>query len=72
MLFKDQLSFVFQHMRKNKLRVTMTILAAMMGCAFLIVLASVGFGIQETVKGEILNQESITEISLWGEEPLTS
>ncbi|PKC50249.1 hypothetical protein RhiirA1_486951, partial [Rhizophagus irregularis] len=50
----------------------MTILAAMMGCAFLIVLASVGFGIQETVKGEILNQESITEISLWGEEPLTS
>ena len=71
MLFKDQLSFVFQHMRKNKLRVTMTVLAAMIGCAFLIVLASVGFGLQETIKGEILNQESITEIQLWGDEALT-
>nr|WP_106784290.1 FtsX-like permease family protein [Lysinibacillus timonensis] len=70
MLFKDQLSFVFQHMRKNKLRVTMTILAAMMGCAFLIILASVGFGIQETVKGELLNQNSVTEIELWGDQPL--
>lgn len=71
MLFKDQLSFVFQHMRKNKLRVTMTVLAAMIGCAFLIVLASVGFGLQATIKGEILNQEDITEINLWGDEPLT-
>ncbi len=71
MLFKDQLSFVTQHMRKNKLRITMTVLAAMIGCAFLIVLASVGFGIQETVRGELLNQESITEIQLWGDEPLT-
>ncbi|HWL24102.1 MAG TPA: FtsX-like permease family protein [Ureibacillus sp.] len=71
MLFKDQLSFVLQHMRKNKLRVTMTVLAAMIGCAFLIVLASVGFGLQATIKGEILNQEDITEINLWGDEPLT-
>lgn len=71
MLFKDQLSFVFQHMRKNKLRVTMTVLAAMIGCAFLIVLASVGFGLQETVKGEILNQESVTEIALWGDSALS-
>ena len=71
MLFKDQLSFVFQHMRKNKLRVTMTVLAAMIGCAFLIVLASVGFGLQQTIKGEILNQESITEIGLWGDKALT-
>ncbi|MFY3793355.1 ABC transporter permease [Ureibacillus sp. MALMAid1270] len=71
MLFKDQLSFVLQHMSKNKLRVTMTVLAAMIGCAFLIVLASVGFGLQESIKREILNQEDITEINLWGDEPLT-
>ncbi|CAM5185494.1 Acetoin utilization transport system permease protein OS=Ureibacillus acetophenoni OX=614649 GN=SAMN05877842_101525 PE=3 SV=1 [Ureibacillus acetophenoni] len=71
MLFKDQLSFVLQHMKKNKLRVTMTVLAAMIGCAFLIVLASVGFGLQESIKREILNQEDITEINLWGDEPLT-
>ncbi len=50
----------------------MTVLAAMIGCAFLIVLASVGFGIQETMRGEMLNQEEVTEIQLWGEESLTA
>lgn len=65
MRFKDQLAFVLQHMKKNKLRVTMTVLAAMIGCAFLIVLASIGFGIQETLRNEILNNENVTEIQLW-------
>jgi acetoin utilization transport system permease protein len=72
MLFKDQLQFVWQHMKKNKLRVTTTVLAAMIGCAFLIVLASIGFGIQDTMRNEILNQEKITEIQLWGEEELSA
>ncbi|MGM9944530.1 MAG: ABC transporter permease [Lysinibacillus sp.] len=72
MLFKDQLQFVLQHMKKNKLRVTTTVLAAMIGCAFLIVLASIGFGIQETMRNEILNQEEVTEIGLWGNETLTA
>ncbi|SOB93364.1 acetoin utilization transport system permease protein [Ureibacillus xyleni] len=71
MLFKDQILFVLQHMKKNKLRVTMTVLATMIGCSFLIVLASVGFGIQETMRNEILNQEQITQIELWGNETLT-
>ncbi|MEK9197822.1 MULTISPECIES: ABC transporter permease [Bacillales] len=71
MLFKDQLQFVFQHMKKNKLRVTMTILAAMIGCSFLIVLASVGFGIQETLRNDILSQEEITKIELYGDETLS-
>ena len=44
MQFKDQIDFVGQHIKKNKLRVFMTVLAATMGTAFLIVLASVGFG----------------------------
>ncbi|MFF5994178.1 FtsX-like permease family protein [Lysinibacillus sp. KU-BSD001] len=72
MLFKDQLQFVWQHMKKNKLRVTTTVLAAMIGCAFLIVLASIGFGIQDTMRNELLNQEEITEIQLWGEESLSA
>ncbi|MFC7685368.1 ABC transporter permease [Ureibacillus sp. GCM10028918] len=71
MLFKDQLQFVLQHMKKNKLRVTMTVLAAMIGCAFLIVLASIGFGIQQTMKNEILSDEAITQIELWGDETLS-
>lgn len=71
MLFKDQLQFVFQHMKKNKLRVTMTILAAMIGCSFLIVLASIGFGIQETLRNDILSQEEVTRIELYGDETLS-
>lgn len=71
MRFNDQLDFVFSHMRKNKLRVTMTILAATIGCAFLIVLASVGFGIQKTMENDILQQETVTQIQLWGDEELS-
>ena len=33
------------------MRVFMTVLAATMGTAFLIVLASVGFGLHETIRG---------------------
>lgn len=66
MLFKDQVDFVIQHIKKNKLRVFMTVLAATMGCAFLIVLASVGFGLQESIEEEILSSESVTQIEVLG------
>ncbi|TQR21541.1 ABC transporter permease [Psychrobacillus vulpis] len=65
MLFKDQVDFVSQHIKKNKLRVFMTILAATMGCAFLIVLASIGFGIQDTMRKEILEDQAITEVEVY-------
>lgn len=71
MLFKDQLGFVTQHIKKNKLRVFMTILAATMGCAFLIVLASVGFGLQESLRNEILSNETVTKIQVYGDKQLT-
>lgn len=71
MLFKDQLDFVTQHIKKNKLRVFMTILAATMGCAFLIVLASVGFGLQESLRNEILSNETVTKIQVYGDNQLT-
>ena len=64
MQFKDQISFVRQHIKKNKMRVFMTVLAATMGTAFLIVLASVGFGIHETVRGEVLSNRLVTEIQV--------
>ena len=66
MLFKDQLDFVLQHIKKNKLRVFMTVLAATMGCAFLIVLASIGFGLQASMEEEILSNESVTKIEVMG------
>ncbi|MFJ8100815.1 ABC transporter permease [Lysinibacillus sp. NPDC096212] len=71
MLFKDQLDFVKQHIKKNKLRVFMTVLAATMGCAFLIVLASVGFGLQDSIRNEILSNEKVTKIQVFGNDQFT-
>ncbi len=65
MQFKDQIDFVRQHIRRNKLRVFMTILAATMGTAFLIVLASVGFGIHDTLRDEMLSNRLVTEIQVY-------
>lgn len=71
MLFKDQLDFVTQHIKKNKMRVFMTVLAATMGCAFLIVLASVGFGLQDSIRKDILSNETVTKIQVFGETVFT-
>ncbi|KOS66958.1 macrolide ABC transporter permease [Lysinibacillus contaminans] len=71
MLFKDQLDFVAQHIKKNKMRVFMTVLAATMGCAFLIVLASVGFGLQDSIRNDILSNETVTKIQVFGESTFT-
>ncbi|GKV54928.1 ABC transporter permease YtrF [Sporosarcina sp. NCCP-2222] len=68
MQFKDQLDFVRQHIKKNKLRVFMTILAATMGTAFLIVLASVGFGIHDTMRKEILDNRAVNEIEVYSDQ----
>ncbi len=66
MKFKDQFRFVWANMKKNKSRVFMTVLATAMGCAFLIVLASVGFGIERSVVSEITEGRLLTEISVHG------
>lgn len=68
MLAKDQREFISQHMKRNKLRVFMTILAAAMGCAFLIILASVGFGLHKTIQDEVLSNRIVTEVELYGKE----
>ncbi|KKI88843.1 macrolide ABC transporter permease [Bacillus sp. SA1-12] len=68
MKFNDQLKFMWKNMKKNRLRVFMTILATTMACAFLIVLASVGFGIQKSITEEITSQQIITEVRVEGKE----
>jgi acetoin utilization transport system permease protein len=68
MKLKDQFRFVRQNMKKNRTRVYMTILATAMGCAFLIVLASVGFGLQKSVVKEITERRIITQIDVHGKE----
>ncbi|QHZ48135.1 ABC transporter permease [Bacillus sp. NSP9.1] len=67
MKFKDQLRFIRRNMKKNRLRVFMTILSTMIGCTFLIVLASVGFGLQKSTEESILSQTIITEIAVKGQ-----
>src|SRR5688572_28653735 len=68
MKLRDQFRFVRQNMKKNRTRVYMTILATAMGCAFLIVLASVGFGLQKSVVKEITERRVITQIDVYGKE----
>lgn len=46
----------------------MTILATTMACSFLIVLASVGFGLQKSAQDEIMKQQIITAIKVLGKE----
>lgn len=70
MRFKDQINFVRQHVKRNRLRVFMTILATAMGCAFLIVLASIAFGLQTSMKKELLSDNAITEIEIYSEDKL--
>lgn len=68
MKFSDKFRFVRQNMKKNKSRVFMTVLATAMGCAFLIVLASVGFGLQKSIVDNIVGDRAVTEISIYGRE----
>lgn len=63
---KDKLRFVRQNMSKNKMRLFMTVLATAMSCSFLIVLASVGFGLHETLLKNVMEQQAINEISIHG------
>ncbi|KAA0546697.1 ABC transporter permease [Bacillus sp. BGMRC 2118] len=68
MKFRDQVNLVRRNMKKNRLRVFMTILATTMGCAFLIMIASVGFGIHKSITEEIKKQQMLTEIQVNGSE----
>jgi acetoin utilization transport system permease protein len=68
MRLKDQFNFVRQNMKKNRTRLFMTILATAMSVAFLIVLASVGFGLHKSIVKETLERRIVTEIEVPGKE----
>ena len=65
MKWSDRLRFVRQNMAKNKSRIFMTVLAAAMGCSFLIMLASVAFGLQNSLIKEITEGQTLTRIELY-------
>ncbi|GIN92924.1 ABC transporter permease YtrF [Siminovitchia terrae] len=64
MTLKDQIKFVRQNMKKNKSRIFMTMLATAIGCAFLIVLASIGFGLHKSIIQELMEDRLVTEIEV--------
>ncbi|QDP40589.1 ABC transporter permease [Radiobacillus deserti] len=68
MRWKDRFAFVKQNMKKNKVRVFMTVLATAIGCAFLIVLASVGFGLHQSLVKDTMEQNVVTKIDVYGKE----
>jgi acetoin utilization transport system permease protein len=53
-------------MKKNKTRLFMTVLATAMGCSFLIVLASVGFGLQKSIVDKMVGDRMVTAIDIYG------
>ncbi|TFE02193.1 ABC transporter permease [Jeotgalibacillus salarius] len=68
MKLKDQFRFIQQNMKKNKMRVSMTILASAMSVAFLIVLASVAFGLHDTVIKDTIESPEVTQIEVAGKD----
>ncbi|WP_256758922.1 ABC transporter permease [Cohnella sp. WQ 127256] len=66
MKLTDQFRFVRQNMKKNKTRLFMTVLATAMGCSFLIVLASVGFGLQKSIVDKVVGDRMVTAIDIYG------
>ncbi|AJD89896.1 hypothetical protein JMA_05790 [Jeotgalibacillus malaysiensis] len=68
MKLKDQFRFIRQNMKKNRMRVFMTILASAMSVAFLIVLASVAFGLHDTVIKDTIESPDVTQIEVAGKD----
>ncbi|HUC92821.1 MAG TPA: FtsX-like permease family protein [Paenibacillus sp.] len=65
MKWRDRFRFVRQNMAKNKSRLFLTVLATAMGCTFLIMLASVAYGLQKSMIDQITNGQSLTRIEMY-------
>ncbi|GFN33061.1 ABC transporter permease [Paenibacillus xylaniclasticus] len=64
MRMKDRFRFVRQNMGKNKSRIALTVLATSMGCTFLIMIASVAFGLQKSIVDDMLHGRTVTQIEI--------
>ena len=66
MRWSEKIEFIRTNMKQNRSRNFMTILAIVISCAFLISLASVGFGLQSTFENELKQGRKLTEIQITG------
>jgi acetoin utilization transport system permease protein len=67
MKFKDKYRFVRKNMKKNRTRVVMTIVASMIGCAFLIMLASIGFAFHKSAVDDVMGRRLMNQIEIQGQ-----
>jgi acetoin utilization transport system permease protein len=65
MRLKDVNKQIRMDMKKNRSRVFMTLLATAIGCSFLVVLASFGFGLQRSVMENITGDRLLNEIQIF-------
>lgn len=68
MKIRDMNHLVLKNLQNNRSRTAMTIMATAIACSFLILLASFGFGVQETIIRGILAESELNQIAIFGRE----
>ena len=75
MRFSDLLSMSVNNLRRRKLRTFLTVLGVVIGTASIVVMVSLGIGLNELTMEQIASYGSLTEISIYsdacGEVPMT-
>lgn len=64
MKLKDANRMIRKNMKKNRSRTLMTVFAVAIGCAFLVVLASFGYGVQKGVIESIAGERLLNQIQI--------
>ena len=65
MKFKDMNRIIRRNLKKNRSRTFMTAFAAAIGCSFLIVVASLGYGVQKGIVENITAERLLNQISIY-------
>ena len=64
MRFSDLLSMSVNNLRRRKLRTFLTVLGVVIGTASIVVMVSLGIGLNELTMEQIASYGSLTEISI--------
>ena len=65
MKFSDLLSMSVNNLRRRKLRTFLTVLGVVIGTASIVVMVSLGIGLNELTMEQIASYGSLTEISIY-------
>ena len=67
MRFSDLLSMSVNNLRRRKLRTFLTVLGVVIGTASIVVMVSLGIGLNELTMEQIASYGSLTEISIYSD-----